>query len=48
MKILVQRSLNSNVSVDNKIVGQIEKGLVLFVGFTYGDTIDDILSLIHI
>lgn len=46
MKILVQRSLNSNVSVDNKIVGQIEKGLVLFVGFTYGDTIDDIKYLI--
>lgn len=46
MKILVQRSLNSNVSVNKKIVGQIEKGLVLFIGFTYGDTIEDIKYLI--
>lgn len=46
MRVLVQRSLNSNVSVDQKIVGQIEKGLVLLVGFTYGDTIEDINYLV--
>ena len=46
MKVLVQRSLNSNVSVQNKIVGKIEKGLVLLVGFTYGDTIKDIEYII--
>ena len=40
MKIVVQRSLASSVSVDNNIVGSIDKGLVLLVGFTYGDTID--------
>ena len=37
MRILVQRSKESSVSVDNKIVGKIDKGLVLLVGFTYGD-----------
>ncbi len=37
MKIVVQRSLNSSVSVDNKVVGKIDKGLVLLVGFTNGD-----------
>ena len=37
MRILVQRSLESNVTVDNKIVGSIDKGLVLLVGFTSGD-----------
>ena len=37
MRILVQRSLNSKVEVDNKVTGEIEKGLVLFVGFTDGD-----------
>ena len=42
MKVIVQRSLNSSVSVDNKIVGSINSGLVLFVGFTHNDTIDDI------
>lgn len=42
MKVIAQRSKNSNVIVDNKIVGKIEKGLVLLVGFTYGDDINDI------
>lgn len=37
MKVLVQRSLKSSVSVENKIVGSIDNGLVLFVGFTSGD-----------
>ena len=37
MRVLVQRSLESSVSVDNKIVGKIDKGLVLLVGFTEGD-----------
>ncbi|MGN1324150.1 MAG: D-aminoacyl-tRNA deacylase [Bacilli bacterium] len=38
MRVLVQRSLESSVLVDNKIVGKIESGLVLLVGFTYGDS----------
>ncbi len=42
MKALVQRSLESSVKVDNKIVGKIDKGLVLLVGFTEGDNIKDI------
>ena len=46
MKILVQRSLESSVSVDNNVVGKIEKGLVLFVGFTHTDTSDDIDYLV--
>lgn len=45
MRILVQRSKESSVSVNNNIVGKIDKGLVLLVGFTYGDTIDDIVKL---
>lgn len=38
MKVLVQRVLSSSVEVDNKIVGQIKKGLMLLVGFTDSDT----------
>lgn len=38
MKVLVQRVLSSSVKVDNKIVGQINKGLMLLVGFTDSDT----------
>ena len=45
MKLLIQRSKKSKVIVDNKIVGEIEKGLVVLVGFTHKDTIDDIKRL---
>ena len=37
MKVVIQRSLESNVKVDNKIVGSINKGLVILVGFTHDD-----------
>lgn len=37
MRVVIQRSLNSSVSVNNKIVGSIDHGLVLLVGFTKGD-----------
>lgn len=42
MRIVVQRSLKSSVSVNNEITGSINSGLVLLVGFTDGDTITDI------
>lgn len=42
MKVIVQRSLKSSVSVNNRVVGSIDKGLVLLVGFTNGDTSSDI------
>ena len=47
MRILVQRSLSSSVSVDNKIVGSIDKGLVLLVGFTHSDDSSKIDYLIN-
>ena len=37
MKVVVQRSKNSSVSINNKIVGKIDKGLVVLVGFTDGN-----------
>ncbi len=45
MRVLVQRSGESSVSVNHKIVGQISQGLVLFVGFTDGDSRDEIQYL---
>lgn len=47
MRVLLQRSLNSNVIVDGKVVGSIDNGLVLFVGFTQGDDIKVIDYLIN-
>ena len=38
MRVVVQRSLDSSVSIDSKVVGKINSGLVLLVGFTPGDT----------
>ena len=46
MRVLVQRSGKSNVSIDKKIAGKIDDGLVLFVGFTEGDTIEEIKYLV--
>lgn len=45
MKLLIQRSKKSKVLVDKKTVGEIERGLVVLVGFTHKDTIDDIKRL---
>lgn len=47
MRILVQRSRNSSVTVDNKVIGQINKGLVLFVSFTQNDSIKEIDYLVN-
>ena len=42
MRVVVQRSLNSKVLVDNKVTGSIDAGLVVLVGFTHDDDITDI------
>lgn len=46
MKVLVQRSKKSSVSVNKKIVGQIDSGLVLLVGFTKKDTNQDVSKMV--
>ena len=46
MRIIVQRVTTSNVSVDKKIVGKIDNGLMLLVGFTNNDDIKDIEYMI--
>lgn len=38
MRVLVQRSGKASVVVSEKIVGSIDSGLILLVGFTEGDT----------
>lgn len=47
MRVLVQKSLEASVKVDGKIIGAIDSGLVLLVGFTEGDNeeiIDKMIS----
>ena len=47
MRVLVQRSKESSVVVEGKTIGSIDKGLVLLVGFTEGDTFDIIKYLVN-
>ena len=42
MKCIIQRVKSTSVNVDNKIVAQIEKGLLVYVGFVSGDTEKDV------
>ncbi|CAH0296338.1 D-aminoacyl-tRNA deacylase [Peribacillus frigoritolerans] len=41
MRVVLQRSKAAKVVVADQIIGQINSGLVLLVGVTHGDTIDD-------
>ncbi|MFT6746667.1 MAG: D-tyrosyl-tRNA(Tyr) deacylase [Glaciecola sp.] len=42
MRIVVQRVSNSSVEVNNEIVGSINAGLLLLVGVTHEDNVEDI------
>ena len=37
MRVVVQRVRKSSVEVNNRVVGSIDNGVMLLVGFTYGD-----------
>ena len=47
MRVVVQRVTFSNVIVDKKVVGEINKGLNVLVGFTEGDSSKEIDYLIN-
>ena len=46
MRVVVQRVNKSSVTVGGKVVGKIDKGFTLLVGFTQGDTIEDIKYMV--
>ena len=37
MRVVLQRSKHSKVTINDKVNGKINKGLVILVGFTNGD-----------
>ncbi|MFY8077696.1 MAG: D-aminoacyl-tRNA deacylase [Flavobacteriales bacterium] len=47
MKIVLQRVSSASVQVDSKIVGSIEHGLLLLIGFSSTDTEENILPTIE-
>lgn len=47
MRVILQRSLESKVEVDNKVTGSIDSGLVILVGFTEGDNLEKIDYMVN-
>ncbi len=47
MRLVIQRSKEASVTVDNKVVGKINSGFVILVGFTEGDTEEIIDKMIN-
>ena len=47
MRVVVQRSKESSVIIDGKVNGKIDKGFVLLVGFTFGDTKEIVDKMIN-
>ncbi len=47
MKVVVQRVNKASVVVSKKEVGKIDKGLLIFVGFTHNDNLDNIKYIVN-
>lgn len=47
MRAVIQRVKKAFVSVHDNIIGQIEKGLVVFLGVAEGDTMDDVNYMVE-
>ena len=47
MKVVIQRVISSSVNIDNKYEEKINKGLMILLGMTYNDGIDDIDYLVN-
>ena len=46
MKVIIQRCLNASCTVDNQIVGKIDHGYMILVGFTHDDNISNIQKMV--
>lgn len=47
MKVVVQRARNAEVKVEGESVGKIEFGLMILVGFTDTDGVEQIKKMVH-
>lgn len=45
MRVVLQRALEANVTVDGRVLGAIDRGFVLLVGITHDDTESDVAYL---
>lgn len=42
MRAVIQRVTSASVTINNEVTGSIQKGLLVFVGIEYADTVEDI------
>lgn len=47
MRVVIQRAKDAKVLVKEEVVGEIDHGLVVLVGVTHDDTIDDVDYLVN-
>lgn len=47
MKAVIQRAENASVSVDKELKGEIDFGLVVLIGVTHNDTLEDAKYLVN-
>lgn len=47
MKVVIQRARNAEVKIEGKIIGKIEDGLMILVGFTDTDGLEQIKKMVH-
>lgn len=47
MRAVIQRARNARVTVDQKVIGQIDHGFVILLGVTHEDTEKDIDTLVN-
>ena len=47
MRFVIQRVMNSKVTIDGKIRGQIGKGFMVLIGVGEGDTLEIADKMIH-
>ena len=47
MKVVLQRVTNAKVEIKDKVVGKIDKGLLVLVGFTQNDTEENIKWIVN-
>ena len=47
MKVVLQRVTNAKVEIKDKVVGKIDKGLLVLVGFTKNDTEENIKWIVN-
>lgn len=47
MKAVIQRARDASVTVDGEVVGKIDHGLVVLLGVTHEDTVEDVIYLVN-